>query len=67
MTATVEIHHDSSFASGYATHDVLNQPGALAYYNAINADKPLVEAMPTLGADWARDKLDRAATSWRTQ
>ena len=60
MTATAETHHDSSFSSGYFTHHVLNQPGALADYNAFSADKPLVEAMRTFGADWARDKLDRA-------
>jgi hypothetical protein len=60
MTATVEALHDSSFASGYTTHDVLNQPGALADYNAFSADKPLVDAMRAFGADWARDKLDRA-------
>jgi putative acyl-CoA dehydrogenase len=60
MTETAETHHDSSFASGYFTHHVLNQPGALADYNAFSADKPLVEAMRAFGADWARDKLDRA-------
>jgi putative acyl-CoA dehydrogenase len=60
MTPTAETHHDGSFASGYATHHVLNQPGPLVDYNAFSADKPLVEAMRAFGADWARDKLDRA-------
>jgi putative acyl-CoA dehydrogenase len=47
-------------APGYATHDVLNQAGALAGYNAYADDKPLVEAMKAFGADWADDVLRRA-------
>ena len=29
---------------GYATHEVLNQPGALSDYNAFATDRPLTEA-----------------------
>jgi putative acyl-CoA dehydrogenase len=47
-------------APGYSTHDVLNQAGALAGYNAYADDKPLVEAMKAFGADWAGDVLRRA-------
>ncbi|MGI9024641.1 MAG: acyl-CoA dehydrogenase family protein [Burkholderiaceae bacterium] len=50
----------SVHASGYATHEVLNQPGSLADYNAYRADKALVEAIGVYGAAWAEDKLDRA-------
>jgi putative acyl-CoA dehydrogenase len=49
-------------ASGFATHDVLNQPGALEDYNAYSADKPLVEAVRVFGTDWAADHLKRAGT-----
>ena len=45
--------------SGYATHEVLNQPGALAGYNAYAADKPLTAALRTFGADWADERLQR--------
>jgi putative acyl-CoA dehydrogenase len=49
-------------ATGFATHDVLNQPGALEDYNAYSDDKPLVEAVREFGADWAADQLKRAGT-----
>jgi putative acyl-CoA dehydrogenase len=49
-------------ASGFATHEVLNQPGALEDYNAYSDDKPLVEAVRVFGADWAADHLKRAGT-----
>ena len=29
------------YAPGYATHEVMNQPGALQNYNAFAEDKPL--------------------------
>ena len=45
---------------GYATHEVLNQPGILADYNAFTTDRPLTEAVQALGADWAWEKLRRA-------
>jgi putative acyl-CoA dehydrogenase len=47
-------------ASGFATHDVFNQPGALKDYNAYSADKPLVESVGVFGATWAVDGLNRA-------
>jgi hypothetical protein len=47
-------------AAGFATHDVLNQPGALEDYDAYCGDKPLVEAVRAFGADWAADHLKRA-------
>jgi putative acyl-CoA dehydrogenase len=47
-------------ASGFATHEVLNQAGALQNYDAYASDKPLVEAVQAFGADWAADHLQRA-------
>jgi putative acyl-CoA dehydrogenase len=44
-------------APGYATHEVLNQAGALVDYDAYADDKPLVQAMKTFGADWADEVL----------
>ncbi len=41
----------------YATHEVLNQPGALEDYNAFAQDQPLVEATQAFGAGWATDRL----------
>jgi putative acyl-CoA dehydrogenase len=49
-------------ASGFATHEVLNQPGALEDYDAYSDDKPLVAAVRVFGADWATDHLKRAGT-----
>jgi putative acyl-CoA dehydrogenase len=49
-------------APGYATHEVLNQAGALADYDAYANDKPLVEAMRVFGADWADEVLHRAGS-----
>jgi putative acyl-CoA dehydrogenase len=40
-----------SDAPGYATHEVLNQPGALADYDAYSGDKALVEAVRVFGSD----------------
>jgi putative acyl-CoA dehydrogenase len=42
---------------GYATHEVLNQPGALEDYNAFAQDQPLVEATLAFAAGWATDHL----------
>ena len=50
-------------ASGFATHEVLNQAGALQNYDAFSSDKPLVEAVHAFGADWAADHLKRAGIS----
>ena len=46
--------------SGFSTHEVLNQPGALEDYNAFSDDVSLVEATRMFGADWAADHLRRA-------
>ena len=56
--AHVSVHFAA--APGYATHEVLNQAGALADYNAYTDDKPLVDAMRVFGADWADAILRRA-------
>jgi len=45
---------------GYATHEVLNQPGALEGTNAYAGDQALVEAARVFGADWAGDALHQA-------
>ncbi len=45
--------------SGYSTHEVLNQPGALHDINAYAEDRPLVEAVGVFGAAWASDHLHR--------
>jgi putative acyl-CoA dehydrogenase len=45
---------------GFATHEVFNQTGTLAGYNAYADDKPLVEAMKVFGADWPDNVLHRA-------
>ncbi len=45
---------------GYATHEVLNQAGALQDYNAFAEDKPLAEAVQAFGAAWAEPDLRRA-------
>ena len=49
----------TDFSAGYATHEVHNQAGALANYNAYVADTALTEAMRVFGGDWAEEKLKR--------
>jgi putative acyl-CoA dehydrogenase len=44
----------------YATHDVLNQPPALADYDAYAADPVLQSVLQTFGADWAQQRLHAA-------
>src|SRR5215211_2533577 len=46
--------------TGFATHEVMNQPGALEDYDAYSEDKPLVEAVRVFGAEWATDHPKRA-------
>jgi putative acyl-CoA dehydrogenase len=46
-------------APGYATHEVLNQPGSLVGYDAFAEDKALVEAVKVFRADWACTHLHR--------
>ena len=48
-----------SNAPGYATHEVLNQPGALVDYNAFAGDVALQELVKVFGADWADGLLRR--------
>ena len=42
---------------GYATHDVLNQPPALADYDVYDTDPALPSVTKTFGADWAEQRL----------
>src|SRR6516225_2621401 len=51
-----------SNAPGYATHEVLNQPGALVNYNAFAGDIALVESAKAFDADWADGLLRRTGT-----
>ncbi len=52
--------HQLSDALGYATHEVLNQPGLLADYDAYSDDRPLVEAVHAFGGGWAEQTLRHA-------
>jgi putative acyl-CoA dehydrogenase len=45
--------------SGYATHEVRNQPGALGDVNFYTSDVALRDAMGVFGAGWAEDRLTR--------
>lgn len=47
-------------APGYATHEVLNQPGAFHNYDAYRGDAALGEAVRTFGGGWAEAKLAKA-------
>jgi putative acyl-CoA dehydrogenase len=44
-------------ASGYATHEVLNQTGTFDGYNAYWGDQALCAAMRVFEADWADERL----------
>jgi len=44
-------------ASGYATHEVSNQPGELTGFNAFGADLALRDAMGAFGAQWAEARF----------
>jgi putative acyl-CoA dehydrogenase len=59
MTAQDADRASDNHTSGFATHEVWNQPGALQGYNAFSEDKALVEATRVFGADWASDHLSR--------
>ena len=52
-------------APGYATHEVLNQAGAVVDYDAYGDDKPLVQAIKVFGADWPDEVLHRAGRQVR--
>jgi putative acyl-CoA dehydrogenase len=43
--------------SGYATHEVRNQPGELIGFNAFTADAALRAAVDVFGAGWAKERL----------
>jgi putative acyl-CoA dehydrogenase len=62
MTAATRHSSSDDAATGFATHEVLNQPGALADYDAFAGDRPLVAAVHAFGADWASDHLRRTGT-----
>ena len=62
MTALAVGSIQDDRTSGFATHEVLNQPGAFENYDAYSGDKPLVEAVRVFGADWSADHLKRAGT-----
>src|ERR1700758_1986261 len=47
-------------AYGYATHDVLNQPPALADYDAFATDPALRDIVKAYDADWAAPRLHEA-------
>ncbi len=49
--------NDPSDRYGAATHEVINQPLALADYNLFGADAPLKEAVAREGAEWAANDL----------
>ncbi len=57
MTAPIMQSIPDGRDSGFATHEVLNQPHALEDYDAYSDDIPLVEAVRAFGADWAADHL----------
>jgi hypothetical protein len=42
---------------GYASHEVMNQPGSLEACDLFSDDKPLCDAVHVFGADWADDHL----------
>ena len=46
-------------AVGYATHEVMNQPGSLDDCDLYSADTPLQDAVRLFGAEWATDHLKR--------
>jgi putative acyl-CoA dehydrogenase len=47
-------------AFGYATHEVLNQPPALADYDVYGSDPLLTSIVKTFDAQWAEQKLNDA-------
>jgi putative acyl-CoA dehydrogenase len=47
-------------AGGFATHEVYNQAGDLADYNAFLGDQALSQALQVFGGGWAKDKLSNA-------
>jgi putative acyl-CoA dehydrogenase len=64
MTVTEKIRTETpthtEYAAGYAMHEVLNQPGTLADYDAYMDCKALVQAVKVFGANWANETIRRA-------
>ena len=57
MTALATHSDLDEQATGFATHEVMNQPSALEDYDLYSDDKPLRDAVHVFGADWAADHL----------
>ena len=57
MTAVLNRPADNDLASAFATHEVMNQAGALENYNAFAEDKPLAQAIRVFDAEWSADHL----------
>jgi putative acyl-CoA dehydrogenase len=49
--------------SGYATHEVTNQPGDLVDFNAFETDVALRAAVAVFGGGWAEDRLLRCGAT----
>src|SRR5216684_6131059 len=60
MTSSDSSSDSSSDPYGYATHDVLNQPPALADYDVYGSDPILQRVVKTYDAEWAEEKLHDA-------
>jgi hypothetical protein len=60
LAHTAHLYQPDTDALGYATHEVLNQPGSLADYDAYSDDKPLADAVNALGGGWTEQTLRRA-------
>jgi putative acyl-CoA dehydrogenase len=59
MSAAIAMHDDF----GYATHEVLNQPPALADFDAYGSDAALRDIVRTFGARWAEPRLHETGRS----
>jgi putative acyl-CoA dehydrogenase len=59
MTALAMQPEFDEQATGYATHEVMNQAGSLEDCDLYSADKPLRDAVRVFGADWAENRLKK--------
>jgi putative acyl-CoA dehydrogenase len=59
MTGSATHSNSDQHAAGYATHEVMNQPGSLEDCDLYSADTPLQEAVRAFGAEWAAEPLKR--------
>ena len=57
MTSPATHSSPDEQATGFATHEVMNQPSALEACDLYSGDKPLRDAVGVFGADWAADHL----------